>query len=613
MRSFTFAALAALLNVVCIQAASAKDGPNIVFIMTDDQDKLMDSLDYMPNVKAQLADKGVSYQRHYCTISLCCPSRVSLLTGRAAHNTNVTSVAPPYGGYPKFIKEGLNSAYLPVWLQNAGYNTYYAGKLMNGQSTTNYNAPFAAGFNTSAFLLDPGMYIYMNSTWQTGTGAPQNFPGEHILDINSAHAYDFIDDAATKDSPFFITIAPVAPHAQFVTDTASGIPEASIPVPQEKWKNSFLDQKVPRTANFNPDVVSGGSWIRELPQLDADTVAYNDAFYVARLQLVAGVDDMVGEIVSRLDAAGLLDSTYIVFTADNGYHIGQHRLQPGKSCPVEEDYNVPLIIRGPNIPAGKASACPFFHSALYQSVTTHTDLAPTFFEMLGLELRAEFDGAPIPVTAAQISAARADASKAEHINIEYWGPLNAANEGNSGSQGVVNNTYKSARIVGESYNLFYTVWCDNTRELYDMSVNLLALHIAVPKLNHLFQVDQYQMNNLLVGYTFDVAGDLTFSLGHSDVANFTAPTAPASLSDDLPNLVARLDALTMVLKSCKTDACRSPWSVLHPKGDVKNLADAMAAKFDDFYAAQPKVAFSECSFGYLIASEGPQDAVPYAG
>ncbi|KAJ7140941.1 alkaline-phosphatase-like protein [Mycena epipterygia] len=569
MKSIAFAVFAAFLNIVSVQAASAKDGPNVVFIMADDQDKLLNSLDYMPNVKAELTNKGVFYDRHYCTIALCCPSRVSLLTGRAAHNTNVTDVAPPYGGYPKFVQEGLNSNSLPVWLQAAGYNTYYAGKLMNGHSTANYDAPFVNGFNSSSFLLDPGMYVYLNSTWQTDSGVPENFPGEHILDINSETAYAYVDDAVKKDVPFFITIAPIAPHAQFIGSGLETI--TSMPVPQAKWNSSFLDEKVPRTANFNPDVVSlpvGGSWISELPQLDQATIDYNDAFYVARLQLVAGIDEMVGNIISRLDAAGLLESTYIVYTADNGYHIGQHRLQPGKSCPIEEDHLVPLIIRGPGVPAAK----------VVETVTTHTDLAPTFIQMLGLDLRPEFDGAPIPVTANQISAARNDASAAEHIDMEYWGFLIA--------HATKATLDLSTCKITPTNLLFYTVWCDNSHELY---------------------VDQYQMNNLLASSNLDP----TSSLGLRTVPSSTARAS--SVTDDIPHLTSRLDALMMVLKSCKTNACRKPWNVLHPQGNVQNLADALDSQYDDFYASQPKVSFSECSPGYIITAEGPQDAIPFSG
>ncbi|KAJ7466911.1 putative arylsulfatase [Mycena latifolia] len=610
MRSIAFTALAAFLNIICVHAASAKEGPNVVFILTDDQDKLMGSLDYMPNVKALLSDKGVTYDRHYCTVALCCPSRASLLTGRAAQCAHpppplelTLTIWQQYEcGYTKFSQEGLYKDFLPVWLQNAGYNTYYAGKLMNGHATINYNAPFVQGFNSSSFLLDPGQYVYMNSTWQSDKDAPANFPGEHILDPNNEIAYGYLDDAIEKDVPFFLTIAPIAPHAEVLVDTTNSVVTTTftLPIPQAKWNTSFLDETVPRTPNFNPDVPSSASWIRDLPQLDQDALDYNDAFYVARLQLLAGLDEMVAEVVSRLDASGLLDSTYIVFTADNGFHIGQHRLQPGKSCPIEEDYAVPLIIRGPNVPAGKAS--------VVNTVTKHTDLAPTFFEMLGIALREEFDGAPIPITAAEISTASADASKSEHIDMEYWGTVTAHNEGNSGSTTPNNNTYKSARVIGTSYNLFYTVWCDNSHELYDMNA------------------DPYQMNNLLAASNASVtARDLTSSAGiYSSRGDFTSaniglrhqhhthPT-PRSVTDDIPQLTARLDALTMVLKSCKADSCRSPWNVLHPQGNVQNLADAMASTYDDFYASQPKISFSECQPGYLIQVEGPQDVIPYSG
>lgn len=73
---------------------SAKRQPNFILILTDDQDQRLDSLSYQPKVKKHLVDEGTWFQKHFCTIALCCPSRVSFLTGRAAHNTNVTDVRP---------------------------------------------------------------------------------------------------------------------------------------------------------------------------------------------------------------------------------------------------------------------------------------------------------------------------------------------------------------------------------------------------------------------------------------------------------------------------------------------------------------------------------------
>lgn len=80
--------------------AGGKSGqrrPNVVFILTDDQDLHMGSLDYMPLTKKHITEQGTFFKRHFCTTAVCCPSRVSLLTGKLAHNTNVTDVTPPYG------------------------------------------------------------------------------------------------------------------------------------------------------------------------------------------------------------------------------------------------------------------------------------------------------------------------------------------------------------------------------------------------------------------------------------------------------------------------------------------------------------------------------------
>lgn len=164
-RALTFPLL--ILSLFDIPAAfgATSKPPNVVFILSDDQDAQMNSLDYMPLLKKYLLDEGTHFRKHYCTVALCCPSRVSLWTGKAAHNTNVTAVNPPYGmlapltprasiltttgGYPKFVDQGLNDKYLPVWLQEAGYNTYYVGKLFNSHSISNYATPFPNGFTGS--------------------------------------------------------------------------------------------------------------------------------------------------------------------------------------------------------------------------------------------------------------------------------------------------------------------------------------------------------------------------------------------------------------------------------------------------------------------------------
>lgn len=93
-----FAAVA-LLGCLGLVTAAPKSKPNFVLIMTDDQDLHLGSMDYMPKTVKHIGEQGTFFKKHYCTMAQCCPSRVSFLTGKHGHNTNVTDVAPPYGVY----------------------------------------------------------------------------------------------------------------------------------------------------------------------------------------------------------------------------------------------------------------------------------------------------------------------------------------------------------------------------------------------------------------------------------------------------------------------------------------------------------------------------------
>ena len=276
---FGLAALTAAILPADIQSLVAKGPgkPNVVFFLTDDQDVHLESLSYQPLVKKHLIDKGLTYQHHFCTVAICCPSRVNLWTGKAAHNTNVTDVNPPYGkrprwrdpfcarltrvgGYPKFVSQGLNQQYLPVWLQEAGFNTYYAGKLFSAHTVENYNAPYPAGFTGSDFLLDPYTYQYLNSTWQRGQDAPISYEGRYTTDIITEKAKGFLNDAVEARRPFFLTIAPVAPHSNVevngsnLSDLGNSV-RVKPPVSAERHKHLFQDVKIPRTDHFNPQQV----------------------------------------------------------------------------------------------------------------------------------------------------------------------------------------------------------------------------------------------------------------------------------------------------------------------------------------------------------------------
>lgn len=360
------------------------------------------------------------------------------------------------------MSQGFNNAYLPVWLQEAGYNTYYTGKLFNSHTIHNYHSPFAAGWNGSDFLLDPYTYSYLNSTYQRNHDAPISHEGEHTVDVLTRKAFGFLDEAISHERPFFLGIAPVAPHSNLdhIPDSTDGIGEVRVspPIPATRHADLFQDVKVPRTAHFNPDKPSGVNWIRRLPIQSLENVDFNDHFYRQRLRSLQAVDELVDGIFERLDRHNLLENTYIFYTTDNGYHIGQHRLQPGKECGFEEDINIPLIVRGPGVPEGIVT----------EVVTTHIDLAPTLLELAGVPMRADFDGEAIPLT--NLALQEALETRHEHVTVEYWGFAMAEGKYHEGSRLIVNNTYKSLRIVSKSYNLYYSVWCTNEHELYDLGV-----------------------------------------------------------------------------------------------------------------------------------------------
>ena len=155
-----------------------------------------------------------------------------------------------------------------------------------------------------------------------------------------------------------------------------------------------------------------------------------DEFHRLRIRSLQAVDELVEALVQHLEQTAspeVVDNTYIIYTTDNGYHIGQHRLAPGKTCAIEEDINIPFIVRGPGVAKGQTVSFP----------TSHTDLVPTIFQLAGIPLQEDFDGIPIPVTVEQQLALE---HKSEHVNVEFWGRGILEGDMPSTGAGVINGT-----------------------------------------------------------------------------------------------------------------------------------------------------------------------------
>lgn len=324
--------------------------------------------------------------------------------------------------------------------------------------------------------MDPWTYCYNNSTFQRNQEPPISHAGEYNGDVVTEKAHGFLDEALEKSkqgTPFFLTVAPVAPHGTVCPREDGGTYRAA-PIPAERHKHLFEHSIVPRTANFNPDQASGAQWIASLPKQNQTNIDYNDEYYRDRLRSLQSVDEMIDSLIQRLDHSGALDNTWIFYSTDNGFHIGQHRTQPGKQSPYEEDLNIPMVVRGPGIPRGAVS----------DLITSHADLAPTFLEIAGASVPNDYvlDGQPMPLISSQLTGSSEEDlnherktpldSRQEQVNVEHWGIH--IPEGKYGMIEYSQNTYKAMRLVSESFNIQYTVWCTGEHELYDLNVRKLS-------------------------------------------------------------------------------------------------------------------------------------------
>src|ERR671915_1296004 len=363
-----------MLLVVALTAAqspganSQRARTNVVVIMTDDQ--TVESLRVMANVRTLLAGQGTTFENSFASFSLCCPSRATFLTGQYAHNHGVLGNSPPEGGYARLDSSNT----LPVWLQRAGYRTIHIGKYLNGYPGAN-RTHVPPGWTEWYGSIDPSTYRFYDYTLNEN-GRLVTYgsdPASYQADVYSRKAVDAIRRLAPATTPFFLSVAFLAPH--------SGGPRESddprnfaTPVPAPRHRNRYGSEPLPQPASFNEaDVSDKPAGIRSRPLLGAQQIANVTENYRQRLGSLLAVDEAVASMVTALRETGELDRTLIVFTADNGFFHGEHRVPSGKVLLYEPSIRVPLIIRGPGIPPGQHVT----------ELAANVDLAPTIVAATG--------------------------------------------------------------------------------------------------------------------------------------------------------------------------------------------------------------------------------------
>jgi N-acetylglucosamine-6-sulfatase len=384
-RWIVLAALAAGLTAVATLSGSANGEsksssavrPNVLVLMTDDQ--TVESMRVMPNVKTLIADQGVTFDNSFVSYSLCCPSRSTFLTGQYAHNHGVWGNTAPNGGYYKL--DSTNT--LPVWLQRAGYQTIHLGKYLNQYGTRNPRE-IPPGWGQWYGTPDPSTYRYLNYQINENGNLVQfgNAAADYKTDVESRLAVDLISRQAADPRPFFMWVAFLAPHSGNPRDAddPSGL---ATPSPAARHKNRFANEPLPTPPSLNEaDMSDKPAAMRNRPLLTPARLAAIRESYQQRLESLLAVDEAVAQIVNELTRVGKLDNTYIIFTSDNGFFHGEHRVSAGKVLLYEPSIRVPLLIRGPGIPAGR-------HRSQF---VANIDLAPTIVQATGAQPGRVMDG-----------------------------------------------------------------------------------------------------------------------------------------------------------------------------------------------------------------------------
>jgi N-acetylglucosamine-6-sulfatase len=421
--------------------------PNVVVIMTDDQTQ--QSLPVMSTVEAQIVDKGTTFQNNFTNWPLCCPSRSTFYTGEYAHNHHVLGNGPPDGGFTKFN----DSSTLPLWLQQAGYQTIHIGKYLNGygEGTTDptyvppgWNEWYAATGGTTQSVYD---YVLNQNHQLVNYG--ETVP-EFKQDVFSNLAVDAIN-RHIGGGPFFLGVMYTAPHSggpnpnpQPPSDCGNGAPK-----PAPRHAHAFDNAPLPTTPSYNEaDVSDKPAAIQSLPPLDAADFSDITRRYRCRIESLLSVDDGVGRIIDALSRGGELDNTLIIFTSDNGFFAGEHRVKTGKNRVYEEAIRVPLVIRGPGVPQG----------ATVDDLSINADLAPTILDAAGATPGLPQDGRSLLPF-----AAHPDRFHGRELLIEKGNQLETDDDGAT----VQSGTFAAIRTS----RYIYVENATGERELYDLAVD----------------------------------------------------------------------------------------------------------------------------------------------
>ncbi len=314
-----------------------------------------------------------------------------MLTGNFAHNNQVTNNSREGGCYSQHFIENHEPKSFPAILHANGYSTFYAGKYLNEY----YSKNIPIGYDYFYGLNGNSRYYNYSLNANGVIEKHGDDPEDYYTNVIRKQARNFLKNQ-TSQKPFLAIISTPSCHDPFT--------------PEEHYKNILKNLTVPRSKNFNVGAKPGEKhWLMTMKPttLANSTIERIDEIYHQRLETLLTVDDLVEDLIQQLKEKNLLENTFVIFTSDNGFHLGEKKYfkkfmenfskiisqflanwaQPwDKRLPYETDIKIPLIIRGPNIPANKIINHP----------TLLIDLAPTILSLAKINYdESNFDGKSI--------------------------------------------------------------------------------------------------------------------------------------------------------------------------------------------------------------------------
>ena len=409
--------------------------PNVILIMTDDQPA--NTLAFMPSLQRDLQAEGTTFSNFFLSLPWCCPSRATFLRGQYAHNHQIYQNQYPGGGHQKFRELGLDASTVGTWVRDAGYRTAYIGKYLNhyGEDGQEYRPP---GWDDWFANLDCDKDEFLDCSFNDN-GTVVEFGDsaeEYRSDLERDRLLAFIQASAAEEQPFFAFVGPFAPHRP-----ASPAARHADAVPS--------DVAYPGSPSVNEADISDKPFeVRKLPLLSEQELDDYDFIYRNMIASLLAVDELIADTVAELETLGLLDNTYILFTTDNGYHMGEHRMPANKNHPYEEDVRIPLIVRGPGVAAGQTR----------DELIINTDMAPTIAAIAGAAIPDFVDGRSFLPLLQNQAIDDGHGPWRQTVLLEFW----------RGSDAVPNPRLKWAGL--RTSQLKYVEWTagDGDREFYDL-------------------------------------------------------------------------------------------------------------------------------------------------